>query len=187
MPDLALNLQSLQNALAACATEGRAPALLAVSKTQSAQRVAECAALGQRAFGENYVQEAVAKITALAAQELEWHLLASLILLGICHALQRGDNVRVDVFYASYKPRTKYVVDLVSLVLLLAVSLIFIKLSIPYVMQSYGIGERSPDPGGLTHRWVIKALIPLGYVLVSIQCGAAIARRMLIERQRTAA
>lgn len=121
------------------------------------------------------------------AQELEWHLLASLILLGICHALQRGDNVRVDVFYASYKPRTKYVVDLVSLVLLLAVSLLFIKLSIPYVMQSYGIGERSPDPGGLTHRWVIKALIPLGYVLVSIQCGAAIARRMLIERQRTAA
>lgn len=121
------------------------------------------------------------------AQELEWHLLASLILLGICHALQRGDNVRVDVFYASYKPRTKYMVDLVSLVLLLAVSLIFIKLSIPYVMQSYGIGERSPDPGGLTHRWVIKALIPLGYVLVSIQCGAAIARRMLIERQRTAA
>jgi TRAP-type mannitol/chloroaromatic compound transport system permease small subunit len=121
------------------------------------------------------------------AQELEWHLLASLILLGICHALQRGDNVRVDVFYASYTPRTKYVVDLVSLALLLAVSLLFIKLSIPYVMQSYGIGERSPDPGGLTHRWVIKALIPLGYVLVSIQCGAAIARRMLIERQRTAA
>ena len=121
------------------------------------------------------------------AQELEWHLLASLILLGICHALQRGDNVRVDVFYASYGPRTKYVVDLVSLALLLAVSLLFIKLSIPYVMQSYGIGERSPDPGGLTHRWVIKALIPLGYVLVSIQCGAAIARRMLIERQRTAA
>ena len=78
MPDLALNLQSLQNALAACATEGRAPALLAVSKTQSAQRVAECAALGQRAFGENYVQEAVAKITALAPQELEWHLIGPL-------------------------------------------------------------------------------------------------------------
>ena len=78
MPDLALNLQSLQNALAACATEGRAPALLAVSKTQSAQRVAECAALGQRAFGENYVQEAVAKIMALAPLELEWHLIGPL-------------------------------------------------------------------------------------------------------------
>ena len=78
MPDLALNLQSLQNALAACAAGGRAPALLAVSKTQPAERVAACAELGQRAFGENYVQEAVAKITALAALELEWHLIGPL-------------------------------------------------------------------------------------------------------------
>lgn len=118
------------------------------------------------------------------AQELEWHLLAALILLGISHALQRGDNVRVDVFYATYSARTKFIVDLVSLALLLAVSLLFIKLSIPYVMQAYGIDERSPDPGGIPGRWLIKAFIPLGYVLVAVQCGAAIARRVLIERQR---
>ncbi|NBQ89956.1 MAG: TRAP transporter small permease subunit [Betaproteobacteria bacterium] len=118
------------------------------------------------------------------AQELEWHLLAALILLGISYALQRGDNVRVDVFYAGYSPRRKYVVDLVSLALLLAVSLLFIKLSIPYVMQSYSIGERSPDPGGIPYRWVIKAFIPLGYVLVSLQCAAALARRVLQERSR---
>lgn len=118
------------------------------------------------------------------AQELEWHLLAALILLGISYALQRGDNVRVDVFYAGYTPQRKYIVDLVSLALLLAVSLLFVKLSVPYVMQSYGIGERSPDPGGLPYRWVIKAFIPLGYVLVSLQCAAAIVRRVLQERGR---
>jgi TRAP-type mannitol/chloroaromatic compound transport system permease small subunit len=118
------------------------------------------------------------------AQELEWHLLAALILLGISYALQRGDNVRVDVFYASYSARRKYVVDLISLVLLLAVSLLFIKISVPYVMQSYVIAESSPDPGGIPYRWVIKAFIPLGYVLVSLQCAAAIARRVLQERGR---
>lgn len=118
------------------------------------------------------------------AQELEWHLLAALILLGISHALQRGDNVRVDVFYAGYSPRMKFVVDLASLLLLLAISLLFVKLSVPYVMQSWGIGERSPDPGGIPYRWVIKAFIPLGYVLVALQCAAAIARRCLTERQR---
>ncbi|MFM8511291.1 MAG: TRAP transporter small permease subunit [Betaproteobacteria bacterium] len=116
------------------------------------------------------------------AQELEWHLLAALILLGISHALQRGDNVRVDVFYAGYSPRMKFIVDLVSLALLLAVSLLFIKLSVPYVMQSYGIGERSPDPGGIPFRWVIKAFIPLGYALVALQCAAAMAHRVLKER-----
>ena len=116
------------------------------------------------------------------AQELEWHLLAALILLGISYALQRGDNVRVDVFYAGYSPRRKYIVDLVSLALLLCVSLLFIKLSIPYVMQAWSIGESSPDPGGIPHRWAVKALIPLGYVLVSLQCAAAIGRRVLQER-----
>lgn len=117
------------------------------------------------------------------AQELEWHLLAALILLGISHALQRGDNVQVDVFYANYTPRRKYLVDLLSLGLLLAVSLIFIKLSIPYVMQSFAIAEQSPDPGGIPMRWLIKSLIPIGYVLVVLQCLAAIGRRILIERQ----
>ena len=46
------------------------------------------------------------------AQELEWHLLAAVILLGMSYALQRGDNVRVDVFYADFAPRAKFVVDL---------------------------------------------------------------------------
>jgi pyridoxal phosphate enzyme (YggS family) len=52
--------------------------LLAVSKTQPAAAVAALAAQGQRAFGENYVQEAAAKIAALAEAGLEWHLIGHL-------------------------------------------------------------------------------------------------------------
>jgi pyridoxal phosphate enzyme (YggS family) len=47
--------------------------LLAVSKTFPASQVAEAFAAGQTAFGENYIQEAVEKITALAHLPLEWH------------------------------------------------------------------------------------------------------------------
>ena len=54
------------------------PQLLAVSKTQPAEAVAELAALGQRAFGENYVQEAAAKQLELAHLGLEWHLIGHL-------------------------------------------------------------------------------------------------------------
>src|SRR5512145_1928124 len=54
------------------------------------------------------------------AQELEWHLLAALILLGMSYALQRGDNVRVDLFYANYSAGRKFIVDVISLLLLLA-------------------------------------------------------------------
>ena len=55
-----------------------APVLLAVSKTQPADAIAELAAAGQRAFGENYVQEALSKIEALQALGLEWHLIGHL-------------------------------------------------------------------------------------------------------------
>ena len=60
----------------ACQAVGRASdtvKLLAVSKTMPAQAVREAYAAGQLAFGENYIQEAVDKIAALADLPLEWH------------------------------------------------------------------------------------------------------------------
>ena len=70
---------------AAVVGAGRAPGsvrLLAVTKTHPPARIAEAEAAGQRAFGENYVQEALEKMDALAkllgesrARELEWHLI----------------------------------------------------------------------------------------------------------------
>ena len=67
----------------ACTAVGRDPAsvrLLAVSKTFDADAVRSAHAAGQRAFGENYVQEGVAKIEALAdlRAELEWHCIGPL-------------------------------------------------------------------------------------------------------------
>ena len=52
--------------------------LLAVSKTRSADEIRVLAEAGQRAFGENYVQEALPKIEALRALGLEWHLIGHL-------------------------------------------------------------------------------------------------------------
>ncbi|WP_425257957.1 TRAP transporter small permease subunit [Rubrivivax sp. RP6-9] len=118
------------------------------------------------------------------SQELEWHLLAAIILLGMSHALQRGENVRVDLFYAGFGPRLKFAVDLISHGLLLLIALLFVKLSWAYVLQSYAIGETSADPGGIPMRWAVKGLIPLGYSLLALQTLAAMARTVLVERQR---
>jgi TRAP-type mannitol/chloroaromatic compound transport system permease small subunit len=118
------------------------------------------------------------------SQELEWHLLAAVILLGMSYAIQRGDNVRVDVFYADFGPRLKFFVDLLSGVLMLLIAGLFVKLSWPYVMQSYSIGEGSPDPGGIPLRWMVKGLIPIGFTLLALQALAALLRLVLKERQR---
>ena len=111
-------------------------------------------------------------IGSVWSQELEWHLLAPLVLVGMTYALNKGEHVRVDVLYARYSPRTQAAVDMLSAVLAVAMAVLLIRYSIPYVMQSYSIGEISQDPGGLTHRWLLKALIPLGFALFALQAGA---------------
>lgn len=75
----------IERVAAARCSSGRADkvSLLAVSKTQSATAVDALARLGQRAFGENYVQEALAKQRELvacgsASSALEWHLIGPL-------------------------------------------------------------------------------------------------------------
>lgn len=87
MTTISTNLQAnlrtvLARISAACGSAGRDPAgvrLLAVSKTWPAEAVRQVAACGQQAFGENYVQEAVDKIVALAdVPGLEWHFIGPL-------------------------------------------------------------------------------------------------------------
>ncbi|HDY84976.1 hypothetical protein LCGC14_1372470 [marine sediment metagenome] len=49
--------------------------LLAVSKTQSAEIIRQVAESGQRRFGENYLQEALVKMSSLADLSIEWHFI----------------------------------------------------------------------------------------------------------------
>lgn len=76
------NLRSVQARIAAAAARAGRPAgavrLLAVSKTHPAARIEEAFRAGQAAFGENYVQEALEKMDALAGLPLEWHLVGPL-------------------------------------------------------------------------------------------------------------
>jgi pyridoxal phosphate enzyme (YggS family) len=84
MGSIGSNLQGVKRRIeAACAAAGRdanSVTLLAVSKTFPGVAVREAHAAGQRAFGENYVQEGLAKIAELAdlRPALEWHLIGPL-------------------------------------------------------------------------------------------------------------
>ena len=82
MAGLEARVQAVQERIRAAAlAAGRAPeslTLIAVSKTQSADAVAAVAALGQRDFGENYLQEALDKQGALTTLPLCWHFIGAL-------------------------------------------------------------------------------------------------------------
>ncbi len=84
MGSIPQNLQQVSQRIAAACAAAQRPVetvtLLAVSKTFNADAVREAWAAGQRAFGENYVQESLEKISALAdlRSQLEWHLIGPL-------------------------------------------------------------------------------------------------------------
>jgi pyridoxal phosphate enzyme (YggS family) len=76
------NLRKIRDLLHSAAIEAnRDPAevrLLAVSKKQSLEKIREAYAAGQRDFGENFVQEGVEKIEAMAKDDLTWHFIGHL-------------------------------------------------------------------------------------------------------------
>lgn len=77
------NLQAVQRRIGEAADNAQRPvnsiALLAVSKTFGADAVIDAASTGQRAFGENYLQEALDKMTSVQTErpdlKLEWHFI----------------------------------------------------------------------------------------------------------------
>jgi pyridoxal phosphate enzyme (YggS family) len=82
MSDIDRNLQALDREMRACESRyGRSPGsvrLLAVSKRQPASAIRRAYTAGQRAFGENFLQEAFTKQHELAGLDLEWHFIGAI-------------------------------------------------------------------------------------------------------------
>ena len=107
---------------------------------------------------------------SVAMQELEWALFGPLFLLTAGYTLVHNEHVRVDIFYSRLSARTKALVDFAgSLLFLIPLCILGIWTSWSFVAASWVVGEVSPDPGGLPARYVLKAVIPLGFSLLGLQ------------------
>ncbi|TDJ65336.1 MAG: TRAP transporter small permease subunit [Proteobacteria bacterium] len=120
---------------------------------------------------------------SVALQELEWHFFAVIILFGAGYTLKHGDHVRVDIIYASKRlsDRHRLIIDIVgNLLFLIPFATLIIWNATPFAYQAFIQGEISPDPGGLSHRWILKAAIPVGFGLLALQ-GVADTIEKLLE------
>ena len=118
---------------------------------------------------------------SIAMQEFEWHLFSAVFLLGIAYALKEDGHVRVDIVYDRLSPRAKAVINIAGTFLfLLPLAVLIINGSTWYVHEAYSINEISGDPGGLTHRWLIKAVIPASFVFLIISAAGFILRNINI-------
>lgn len=117
--------------------------------------------------GEGYVQ----------LEELQWHLYATGFLLGIAYALQTDSHIRVDVLHERWSARTQAWVELYGILLLLLPFIALILLyAIPFAWSSYVMNEISQAPGGLPMRWIIKAMLPLGFALLLLATLSRLSR-----------
>lgn len=106
---------------------------------------------------------------SIGLQELEWHLHATIFLLGVPYALRVGGHVRVDLIYERLSSKKKAWVDLIgTLVLLLPFCLLVVWYGYDFAREAYELGETSGDPGGLPYRWIIKSMIPVSFGFMAL-------------------
>ena len=107
---------------------------------------------------------------SVAMQELEWALFGPLFLLTAGYTLVHNEHVRVDIFYSRVSARARALIDFAgSLLFLIPLCILGIWTSRSFIAASWAVGEVSPDPGGLPARYVLKAVIPLGFSLLGLQ------------------
>lgn len=112
---------------------------------------------------------------SIALQEVEWHLYDVVFLLGISYALKHDKHVRVDIFYERYSEESRALIQIFSMLfLVIPFSLLIIYNAWDMMMQSYLQHEISSDPGGLTHRYLIKGMIVIAFVLLIVQAVSEI-------------
>lgn len=129
--------------------------------------------------GSNVMLRYVFNTGAVWAQELEWHLLAPIIMLGIPYAIAQGEIVRIDTLYGKFSARWRYAIDVVSAIIFTVMCVFLLHVSIPYAYDAYVLGEASANPNGLPHRFVVKAFVPIGFLLMIVQAVSLTLKSLL--------
>jgi TRAP-type mannitol/chloroaromatic compound transport system permease small subunit len=110
--------------------------------------------------------------------ELQWYLFSAVFLLAAGYTLLHNEHVRIDVVVSRLSPRARAWVDLLGgLFFLLPMAIIIMALSWPIVVEAFGRNEYSSDAGGLL-RWPVKILIPIGFLLLTLQGVSEIIKRI---------
>ncbi len=120
---------------------------------------------------------------SVGMQEMEWHLLSVVILLGIPFTLMEEGHVRVDVIYDRLSHKKRAIINIIGTVIfIMTFSLLIATGSINFVIESFVSGETSNDPGGLPYRWIVKSLIPFSFFLLAFMSIGYIVKYINIFR-----
>ncbi len=113
-------------------------------------------------------------------QEMEWHLHTALFLLTLGFAYIKNSHVRIEIVREKYSTLTKSIFEIIGIIFfLIPYTYIIIYYGIDFVSRSFNLSEVSSALTGLSHRWVIKAFIPLG-LFILLLAGLSILLRNIV-------
>ena len=123
----------------------------------------------------------VFQISFVFTQELEWHLFAFIFLMGAGYTLLHDGHVRVDIIYQKLGTKAQAWINFFGCIFFLFPGCyLIIVTSMGFVENSFAIFEGSPDPGGIPLRFILKSMIPLGFVLVWLQGVSLFIKSILV-------
>jgi TRAP-type mannitol/chloroaromatic compound transport system permease small subunit len=113
-------------------------------------------------------------------QELEWHFHAVLFALCIGYAYLKDAHVRIDLVRERLSERTRWWIELLGcLLFLIPYCLLVIHFSTDFTLRSFATQEISASATGLSHRWIIKSVIPLGFLLLALAALTVVLRKLI--------
>ncbi len=114
--------------------------------------------------------------------ELQWYLFGAVFMFASAYTLQQNEHIRIDILYGSRSKRTQDWIDLIGhIFFLLPFCLLMDWLLIPYTIHSFRSGEMSSNAGGLIV-WPSKAILMIGFLLLTMQAVSEIIKRIAIIR-----
>ncbi|MEZ5757059.1 MAG: TRAP transporter small permease subunit [Emcibacteraceae bacterium] len=117
-------------------------------------------------------------VGSVALQELEWHFHGALFLLCLGFTYMEDAHVRVDLLRENFSERTNRLIEIIGcLVFLLPYCGVVIYFGIDFTMKSYTAGEMSANTNGLPYRFIIKSLLPIGFLLLGLSAISVLLRR----------
>jgi len=117
----------------------------------------------------------------IAVQEMEWHIFAVVFLIGAAYSLKKDAHVRVDILYTKLSAKKRAWIDLLgTFIFLIPFSIMVIYSTTNFIESSWAVREVSPDPGGLPGRYILKAMIPTGFVLLILQGISQAIKNLLV-------
>ncbi len=112
--------------------------------------------------------------------EVQWYLFGATVLLGASYTLLRNEHVRVDLVYGNLGERARLWVDVFGFILfMLPAMLLLTWMTFPFFLDAFVRNEVSANPGGLI-RWPVKALMPVGFFLLSLQGFSELIKRVAL-------